>query len=99
MSRWIGYWQSLSEGNVTWNTTSKEARLPRSWPGYVKSAMLQAISLAQLAITYARARGSKSRSVVVRLGAELERACHEVSQLIEELRIKDTRMTLLESRV
>ena len=82
---------------MTSNTTFEEVRLPRSWPEYVKSAVLHAISLAHLAITYARAKGFKSRSLVVRLRAGLERARHETSQLIEELRIKDARMALPEA--
>ncbi len=48
--------------------------LPRSWPGFVKSAMLQAISLAHLAIVYARGWAAEGVNRRVRLEALLEQA-------------------------
>ena len=65
---------------------------PRDWPERVKTGLLHVISLAQLALTAARARASKKRGVVVRLRTQHEDANREISLLEEELRLKDLRI-------
>ena len=52
--------------------------LPEDWPGHVKAGIIHVISLAQIALTAARAR-SKKRGVVARLRAKVE------EQAVEEL--------------
>ena len=66
--------------------------LPRHWPAFVKSALLQAISLAHLAIVYTRGWAAESVNHRVRLEARLEQANAEIALLREEIRIKDGRM-------
>ncbi len=61
--------------------------LPSDWPEHVKTGILHVISLAQMALTAARARSSKKRGVVARLRAQLEDAKREISLLEEELRL------------
>jgi len=69
--------------------------LPRTWPTFVKSALLQAISLAHLAIVHARSWAANSINARVRLAARLEQAQAEIAMLREEMRIKDARMGLI----
>jgi len=66
--------------------------LPKGWPAFVRSALLQAISLAHLAIVHARGWAANSLNTRVRLAACLERARAEIAMLREEIRIKDARM-------
>lgn len=63
------------------------ARLPKDWPRYVRSGILQAISLGSIALSYARGRATGRR----RLRAQLEQATTEIALLTEELAIKDGR--------
>jgi hypothetical protein len=69
----------------------RDIPLPRNWTENVKSAVLQAISLAHLAIIHARSAAANSLNSRVRLAADLHRARERVSVLGEELRIKDAR--------
>ena len=62
-------------------------RLPRQWPGHVKSGILHAISLASVVLSFARGRVTGHR----RLQAQLEQATTEIALLREELYIKDSR--------
>jgi transposase InsO family protein len=62
-------------------------RLPKQWSQHVKAGILHAISLASVAISYARGRATGRR----RLRAQLEQATTEISLLREELSIKDDR--------
>ena len=62
-------------------------RLPRQWSKHVKTGILHAISLASVAISYARGRATGRR----RLRAQLEQATSEISLLREESSIKDDR--------
>ncbi len=74
--------------------------LPKSWQGYVRSAVLHAIALAQglprfigyYAIVYARARAADSINARVRFAAENDRLHEECALLCEELRLKDSRI-------
>jgi transposase InsO family protein len=61
--------------------------LPQHWSSHVKSGILHAISLASVALSYARGRATGER----RLQAELDRAQDEIAMLREELGIKDVR--------
>jgi len=72
--------------------------LPPHWPQHTKSALLQAIALAHLALTYVRGWCADSRLSRVRLKGENERLTFEVELLREELRIKDARMTRIPPR-
>jgi hypothetical protein len=67
--------------------------LPRGWSKHVKSGLLHAISLAAMALTIARSRGTRYR-----LQGELDRANGEIALLKEELEIKDSRWSRLSSR-
>ena len=59
----------------------RQIRLPRQWPEHVKSGILHAISLASVALTFARGRATSRR----RLQVDLEQAKAEISLLREEL--------------
>ena len=67
-------------------------QLPRGWTRIARSAVLQAVSLAHLAISHARGWAANSSNARVRQAAEIERLHAEVAMLREELRIKDARM-------
>ena len=69
-------------------------RLPKQWPAHVKSGILQAISLASVALTFARSRITTRH----RLRAELDRANTEIALLRDELSIKDGRWERSRSR-
>ena len=71
--------------------------LPEDWPGYVKAGIIHVISLAQVALTAARARARK-RGVVARLRAKVEELAEEISRLREELELKDLRMARVKPR-
>jgi len=62
-------------------------RLPRQWPECIKSGILHAISLASVALSFARGRAADRR----RLQVELEQANTEIALLREELYIEDGR--------
>ncbi len=62
-------------------------RLPRQWSRHIKSGVLHAISLASVALSYARGRATTRN----RLRAQLEQATTEIALLREELNIKDSR--------
>ena len=66
--------------------------LPTSWQKHVKLGVFHVISLAQVALTTARARSATKRDVLARLRAELEEAQREICLLDEECRLKDLRM-------
>ncbi len=58
--------------------------LPEDWPSHVKTGILHVISLAQVALTAARAR-AKKRGISARLRATLEERDTEISLLKESL--------------
>ncbi len=72
--------------------------LPKDWSKHVKSGIVHVISLAQMALTAARGRASRSPSALVRLRAELAEARREILQLQDELRLKDLRMERVSPR-
>ncbi len=77
------------------NPSSPETPLPRGWPSRVKSAVLHVISLGQFTLAYTRGWAANSPNSRIRLKAELDRACQEITLLREEIRIKDVRMAQL----
>jgi hypothetical protein len=72
--------------------------LPSGWTLLVKSAVLQAVSLASIALTLASARAGASRVQNHRLRGELDRASAKIALLKEELDIKDARWNRLPPR-
>jgi len=64
---------------------SHPVALPKGWTRHVRSALLQAISLAATTWTLARSRAATSSRRRERLQAELDRARGEISLLKEEL--------------
>jgi putative transposase len=69
-------------------------RLPKQWSKHVKAGVLHAISLASVALSYARGRATGRR----RIRAQLEQATSEIALLREELSIKDGRWERSHSR-
>lgn len=66
--------------------------LPRSWSEQIQSAVIHVISLAHFSATFARSVAANSINARIRLKAENNRLRQEISLLIEEARIKDSRM-------
>ncbi len=75
---------------------SSDIIIPKSWPKNIKSTVLQVISLAHYAITYAGGWAANSINARVRLHAKLNTAIEEIAKLHEELRIKDSRMARID---
>ncbi len=71
--------------------------LPKNWPKGVKMAVLHVISLAHVAIVYARSTVVNSSDVRTRPAGDLQGSLDEISLLEEELRIKDARMALIDA--
>jgi transposase InsO family protein len=69
-------------------------RLPKQWSKHVKSGVLHAISLASVALSYARGRATGRR----RLRSQLDQATSEIALLREEVSIKDGRWQRSHSR-
>lgn len=72
--------------------------LPRRWNRHVKSALLNALSMARHCFVVTAAQLSTSKRKADRLTAENARLRHEVELLREELRIKDRRMARVPCR-
>ncbi len=66
--------------------------LPRGWPRHVRSAVVQAISLAGASMAATRGWAVDSMNTSLRRRAEVDHLEQEVRLLREEMRIKDTRM-------
>jgi hypothetical protein len=66
--------------------------LPRQWNRRVRSAVLHAISLAQFALTAARAQASGHHRIHTSRSSEIDRLRQELNLLREEMRLKDARM-------
>ena len=66
--------------------------LPKSWPIHVRIAILHVIALAQFATAHTRSWAANNVKSRIRLKTDLDRTQQEVSQLNEEIRIKDARM-------
>jgi len=69
--------------------------LPGNWPALARSATLDAVSLAHLALVHSRSWAANSPIERVRLRADNDQLRTEVALLREEIRIKDERMGLV----
>src|SRR6266705_1596546 len=63
--------------------------LPRGWPRQVRSAVVQAISLARTSLALTQGWASESMNPELRREAEGDRLQHEIQLLREEIRIKE----------
>jgi len=68
------------------------ALLPKGWPHRVRSAVVHAISMSNVAFAVTRSQAENHFNARVRIQAENDRLRREVSLLTEEIRIKDSRM-------
>ena len=73
-------------------TQDRALPLPKGWSRRVRSAVVQAISLAQFALTSARSVAANNLNARIRLKEENDRLRQEIALLREEVRIKDARM-------
>ncbi len=71
---------------------------PRGWNRHVKSSVLHALSLTCFCFSTVRGWASRSRSIQVRMQAEIDDLKRELGHMLEEIRIKDGRMSRIESR-
>ena len=71
--------------------------LPKDWPSHVRRGILHVISLAQVALTAARAR-AKRQGAVARLQAKVEEQAGEIWLLKEDLELKDLRIGRVKPR-
>jgi transcriptional regulator with XRE-family HTH domain len=69
--------------------------LPKGWPKRIRFSVIQAISMAHFSLTFARSVAANSLNARIRLKAEISRLRQEIAILIEETRIKDSRMDRL----
>jgi len=69
--------------------------LPKHWPRRVRSAIVHAVSMANVAFTASQARAENYRKAGARLQAANDRLQRQVALLLEEIRIKDARMERL----
>ncbi len=69
--------------------------LPKGWSRRVRSAVVQAVSMANVIFTATRGQAENQFNARVRLQADNHRLRREISLLHEELRIKDARMERL----
>lgn len=77
---------------------NRDLRVPNAWPRYVRSALVHAVSMANVAFTATRAHAANHFNARIRYQAENERLEREVALLREELRIKDARMERLSAQ-
>ena len=70
--------------------------LPRGWPGRVRSAVVQVISLARTSFALTQGWASESLNPQLRREAERDRLQQEIQLLREEIRIKAARMEQIE---
>jgi transposase InsO family protein len=66
--------------------------LPKGWPDHIRSGVIRVISLAHFSLTFARSVAANSINARIRLKAENSRLRQEIAILLEEARIKDSRM-------
>ena len=69
--------------------------LPKGWPKRIRFSVIQAISMAHFSLTFTRSVAANSLNARIRLKAEISRLRQEIAILIEETRIKDSRMDRL----
>ena len=72
--------------------------LPKYWNHGLQAAVIHIVSLAHLAIIYARGWAANRINARVRLQAKLEEAENKILLLQEELQIKDSRFSRIESK-
>ncbi len=77
---------------------SRTQSLPKTWPRRARSAVLEVISAAHVALVHSRAWSADSPLRRVRLKAEVTALETEVALLYEELRVKDARMARVSAR-
>jgi len=70
--------------------------LPKAWPDHVRSAILQVVSLAHFAITYACGWADNAVNPRARQASEIDRLRAQVAMLQEQNRIKDARMATIQ---
>jgi transcriptional regulator with XRE-family HTH domain len=75
-----------------------DVRLPKAWPRRVRSAIVHAVSIANLAFTATQAQTENQFNARARLQATNDRLQRQVALLLEELRIKDARMERLSAQ-
>ena len=75
--------------------SSQAIPLPKGWPRHVRSAVVHAISMANVAFTATRAHAENHFNARIRVQAENDCLQREVALLLEELRITDARMERL----
>jgi putative transposase len=73
-------------------TPYRNLPLPTGWSTSVKSAVLQTIALAHVAVTHVRGMCADSSLARIRLRGKVDKIEQELALLREELRIKDDRM-------
>jgi len=73
-------------------SSSQTIPLPKGWSRRVRSAIVHAISIANVVFTATRARAANAPDGQIPLQAELDQRDRKISLLREELRIKDARM-------
>jgi len=66
--------------------------LPQGWPNRIRSGVIHVISLAHFSLTFARSVAANSINARIRLKTDNNRLRQEIAILIEEARIKDSRM-------
>jgi putative transposase len=72
--------------------------LPNHWPRRVRSAIVHAVSMANVAFTATQAQTENQFNARARLQATNDRLQRQVALLLEELRIKDARMERLSAQ-
>ena len=72
--------------------------VPRGWPRHVRSAVIHVVSLAQASLAAVRGWASHGENGPLRRRAEVDCLQQEIRLLREEIRIKDSRMQLIEAQ-
>ncbi len=70
----------LPEGFTVMDSYSPRLALPKNWPRNVKTAVVQVIALAHVAIVHARRLVLDSPNARTRLDGDLQRAMDEISR-------------------
>jgi transposase InsO family protein len=88
----------LKDEPMTDTTAYEKLPLPTNWSHHVKSAVLQTIALAHVALAHVRGMCAGSSLARMRLRGKLDKLEQEVTLLREEMRIKDARMGRIDAR-
>ena len=92
VASWDAVHDSFLEALMLVSERAESIPLPRGWPKRIRSSVIHAISLAHFSVTFARSVAANSINARIRLKAEINRLRQEIAILIEEARIKDSRM-------